>query len=84
MLTGSQWIEHLQRGDMLHAPWAHDRVTVKGSTLAGEPVWFSIIGPCFSEFKSGPNLWILANVAGWMFGPGSYGLESCRLLGYRS
>ena len=78
------WQEHLQTKDSIFRPWTHDRVSVTGNTMAGTPVNFSIVGPCYSEFKSGPNIQHLANVAGSIFGQGFYGLESCRPLGFRA
>jgi len=84
MLNGIEWLEHLQKPGMLHAPYAFDRVEVTGTTTGGEPISMSILGVCYSEFASGPNLWVLANATAAQVGGGMYGLRSCRPLGYRS
>jgi hypothetical protein len=83
MLHGSQWINLLQKRDLICQPYCFDRVEINGKTTEGQPVSFSIIGKCFSEFKSGPNLCILANIAGCIFGTGYYGLKNCRYLGFQ-
>lgn len=79
MLYGAQWLQHLQTPDPIWRPYAFDRVTVSGK---GGPI-LSLVGRCWSEYQSGPNLCHLAEVAGYFQGPGFYGLHSCRPLGFR-
>lgn len=65
--------------------YAFDRVTVNGrrdGESESRPL-FSIVGVCWSEYRSGPGLLGLADVAGAALGPGFYGLELCRFLGWR-
>lgn len=83
MLRSHEWLNHLQTPDAIWRPYAFDRVTVNGRTDSGELVSFSIVGKCYSEFASGPNLTHIAEVAGHFIGAGFYGLESCRALGWR-
>lgn len=59
--------------------YAFDRVTV--CDKAG-PV-LSFLGVIWSEYASGPGLFTLADAAAEHRGPGFYGLQSCRSLGYR-
>jgi hypothetical protein len=84
MLLAHEWQKFLQTPTMMR-PYAFDRVTVSGRPLGeGKPTpLFSIIGKCYSEYESGPSLYELAQTAGYLFGAGFYGLDSCRPLGYR-
>ena len=66
-------LEYLQTENM-HKPYIFDQVVVSAN---GTPA-LCILGKCFSEFKSGPNLRTLANAAGELMGFGFYGLESAR------
>ena len=69
-------LKMLQTYDPIWKPYAHEQVTIKGTTAKGDLVYFSILGRCFSEFVDGPNLCQLADVAGEIFGPGFYGLAA--------
>jgi hypothetical protein len=80
----ADWLKYLQTPDPIWRPYAFDRVTISGRNESGEPVQFSLLGTCYSEYQSGPNLFHLANVAGRFFGDGYYGLYSCRELGFRA
>ena len=71
-------LAQLTTRDPIWKPIKFDRVEVCGITQDEQPVQFSIIPACFSEYAAGPNLCQLANVAGEIFGPGFYGLKSCR------
>lgn len=75
-------LAQLTTRDPIWKPIKFDRVEIGGTTKSGQPVNFSIIPACFSEFNAGPNLCQLADVAGEMFGPGFYGLKSCRKIGW--
>ncbi len=61
----------------------HRRITISGRP-AGEcksrPL-FSLVGEYWSEYRAGPSLLWLADVAGDILGPGFYGLESCEYAG---
>ena len=60
-------------------PYAFDRVTI--STRDGVPC--SLLGVCYSEYPSGPNLSMLAAAAAQVTGVGGYyGLASCRFISY--
>ena len=76
----TDWLKHLTTRDAIWRPWAFDRVTICDRT--GQPI-VSLLGICYSEYKGGPNLLMLADIAGVFFGPGLYGLASCRALGFR-
>ena len=84
-------------GVLIAAPYRHDRITVTGRRFTGkapgshmtavfdtpsEPVALSLIGEFHCEYRSGPNLRALANRVGELIGPGFYGLESSRYLGF--
>jgi hypothetical protein len=64
--------------ETMHRPYTFDRVEVSSKNAE-----FSIVGKCYSEFRSGPNLRELANAAGEIAGEGYYGLRVCRYLGWR-
>jgi len=86
MLYGLQWLKRLLTPDPIWRPYAFDRVVVCGNQV-GEPhqkELVCLIGKCYSEFDSGPNLRDLAEATGALLGPGSYGLASCRPLGFRA
>lgn len=72
-------LTYLQTPDAIWKPYAFDRVTV---AFNGQPQ-FSIIGPCFSEYPSGPNLSELADASAEISPLPSFGLHSCRSLGFR-
>jgi len=74
------WLAYLQTEDRIWRPLAFDRVTISGRSDSHGQVAFSLLGVCYSEYKSGPSLLHLASVAGQFFGAGFYGLESCRAL----
>lgn len=69
--------------DPIWKPWSFDRVRITGKTDRGAIVDFCIMGKCYSEFESGPNLCHVADFAGDLFGAGFYGLADCRALGFR-
>lgn len=78
------WLQMLQTPGT-HQPYVFDRVTVSGRAfgeLNSRPL-FSIVGPCYSEFSTGPSLFDVVEAAGQLLGEGWYGVESCRPLGYR-
>ena len=61
-------------------PYLFDRVTV--CTSDAPP--FSFVGIVHAEFRSGPNLCLLAGAAGEITGcSGHYGLQSARYRGFR-
>lgn len=78
-MSAATRLAYLQSPGVFHW-YAFDRVTVRKD---GAPL-LSLLGICFSEFTSGPNLRELTEVAadfcedreGW------YGLDSCRPLGW--
>lgn len=76
----------IKRYDPIWRPHCFDRVTVNGKPdgATGYSDLFSVIGPCFSEFSSGPNLRELADFSASLFGYGFYGLSECRSLGFRA
>lgn len=78
----SRRLETLRTHDPIWRDHAFDRVTIDGRP-GGEgqskPL-VSIVGTCYSPYESGPSLIMLADVAGEVFGPGFYGLHSCRPL----
>ena len=80
-ITHMNALDYLHRPDAIWKTYAHDRVEISGHASDGSPVRASLLGVCYSEYESGPNLWELAQAAACIFGPGSYGLVSCRLLG---
>ena len=67
----------------LYKTHKHRRITVSGRPRCeGKSIpLFSLIGGYWSEYRSGPSLLWLADVAGWILGPGAYGLESCEYVG---
>ncbi len=69
-------LKYLQQQNNIWQPYAFDRVQVSGT------VPFSILGICYSEYKSGPNLRHLADIGLSLTGPGQFGLASCRSLGH--
>lgn len=81
MLHGyTQWHDHLTTRDPIWRPIGHARVTVNGrpnGESKSVPL-FSILAPCYSDYESGPRLTQLAELAGTLYGPGFYGLESCQ------
>ena len=77
-------LERLQTPDPIWRPYAFDRVQITGHTADGRTAHLSLIGACYSEFASGPNLSQLANAAADLIGPGFFGLDSCRPLGFRA
>ena len=76
----TDWLKHLTTRDDIWRPWAFDRVTINDR---GGNELVCILAPCYSEYKSGPNLLHIANVAGQFYDYGFYGLASCRALGFR-
>lgn len=76
-------LKYLQQPDHIWRPYAFDRVTVSSSLAGNLGGVFSILGICYSEFRSGPNLRHLADVGGATLGQGYYGLQSCRYIGYQ-
>lgn len=76
-------LDHLQTPSPILRPYAFDRVEVCGHYLDGKPISFSILGVCWSQFDSGPNLMTLADAASDLVGSGSFGLKGARSLGFR-
>lgn len=81
--------------ERLWFPHLFDRIEVAGRRCTGpapgaylqadfdrpsEPVAFSILGAFCCEFRSGPNLRELADLAAEIVGGGFYGLRSARRL----
>jgi hypothetical protein len=86
-------LDSLQAFDPIWSPYAFDRVTISkralipataphGSPISTGPtvIVASLLGRCYSGYRGGPSLFLLADAAGELFGPGFYGLESCRAL----
>ena len=73
-------IQRLQTMDEIWRPYGFDRVEVR--TQRGN---FSILGLCWSDYRSGPNLLQLANAAAEITGEQNfYGLGYRRPLYFRS
>lgn len=71
-------LENLQRRAPISRPYAFDRVEVSG------PVPFSILGVCWSQYASGPSLFMLADAAFELTGiHGFYGFTSARPRGFQ-
>ena len=73
-------IKHLTTPDPIWRPYTFDRVTV--STSRGPLL--SLLGKCYSRYRSGPSLLSLADAACEIAGPGWYGLFSARYVGFRT
>lgn len=80
----TDWLKYLTTSDRTWRRYAFDHVTIKGRPNGeGDSIpIISILRPCFSEYDSGPSLCHLAEVAGQLIGPGFYGLDQCRALGF--
>lgn len=81
-MTTMEWIKK----PTITRDYAFDRVTVSGRPNGGDGIsrpLFSIVGKVYSEYPSGPGLFGLSELAGEIVGPGFYGLESCRSLGWQ-
>ena len=78
--TSKDWLQVLQTEDRIWRRNAFDRVTLSGRSDHFGPVAFSLLGTCYSDYESGPGLFLLGKAAYQFFGPGFYGLEFCRPL----
>lgn len=61
--------------DPIWRPYRHEQVIANGRKEDGTRVEVCIVGACYSEYTSGPNLCDLADTVGQIFGPGYYGLK---------
>lgn len=77
--------QRLRRYDPIWREHAFDRVTVNGYVpkMAYHGPLFSFIGNVYSQYRSGPSLFDVADAAGEIFGGGMFGIESCRYVGFR-
>jgi len=88
MRTKNSPIENLQRhtpDSVIFRPYAFDRVEIDGKTLdRSREIRFSLLGVCWSEYASGPSLFMLADAAAEVAGiAGWYGLKSARPRGFQ-